>query len=198
MMRSPAQPGTVPLGIRNPQRTAVVERHHPVRTETYTWRRRPGRKPGQHLEQRPHRRTADPPTQVTQRLRRRAEHRHPGQTRGQPVPDQLVADLGEQTHRQQEVDPDPRRQITQPPLHRPRLRKDRVHELERHDGRQLPQMPGSEPARSHSDRSGDGRQCGRQDTMTGQRSSFGTSSLGRLPIPTSSVALRRKSFNSLA
>jgi hypothetical protein len=59
-------------------------------------------------------------------------------------------------------------------------------------------MPWSEPARSHGDRLGDGRQRRRQDKMTGQRSSFGTSCLGRLPVPTSSVPLRRESFNSLA
>lgn len=136
------------------------------------------------------RRAADPPAQVTQRLRRRTDHRHPGQTRGQLVPDEAVAELGEQAHRQQEVDLDPRRQITEPSPYRPRLRKDRVHELERHDGSQLAQMPGSEPARGHGDRTGDSRQRRRQDTMTGQRNSFGTSCLGRLPVPTSSVALR--------
>ena len=198
MMRSPPQPGPVPLGIGDPQRTAAVERHHPVHTETHTWHRRPGQQPGQHLEQRLHRRAADPSAQVTQCLRRRTDHRHPGQTRGQLVPDQPVADLGEQTHRQQEVDPDPRRKITQPPLHRSRLRKDRVHELERHDRRQLSQMPRCEPAPGHRNRTGDGRQCGRHDTMRRQRSSSDTSCLGRLPVPTSSVFLRQKSFNWLA
>ncbi len=198
MMRSPAQPGPVPLGIGDPQRTAAVERHHPVKAEPHPWCRRPGQQPGKYLEQRPHRRAADPSAQVTQRLRRRMDHRHPGQAHGQLVPDQPVADLREQAHRQQEVDPDPRRQIAQPSLYRPRLRKDRVHELERHNGSQLAQMPGSERACGHSDRTGDSRQRKRQDTMTGQRSSFGTSCLGRLPVPTSSVALRREPCNSPA
>ena len=53
---------------------------------------------------------------------------------------------------------------------------------------QKKQVSGSEPARGHSHRTGDGRQRRRRDTMNRQRSSCGTSCLGRLPVPTSSVA----------
>ncbi len=149
-----------------------------------------GPKAPRDLEQRPHRRTAQSSAQITQGLRRRGGHRHCGQPGRQLVPDQPVSDFREQTHREQEVDPDPRRKITQSSLHRASLRQDRVDQLERHDGRQLAQMPGREPARSHCDRTGDGHHRGRQDMMKRQRSSSSTSCLGRLPVPTSSVVLR--------
>ncbi|MFE5591157.1 hypothetical protein [Streptomyces sp. NPDC056549] len=71
-------------------------------------------------------------------------------------------------------------------------------QLERHNSSQLSQMARREPARGHGHRSGDGRQAGRQGKMNPQRSSSRTSCLGRLPVPTSSVALSPRTPNVLA
>lgn len=122
----------------------------------------------------------------------------PGKAAGEFVPDQPVADFGEQAHREREVHPDPGWQITQPLLDRSRLCQHSVHQLERHHGGQLSQVARGEPARGHGHRSGDGRQSRRQGKMNPQRSSSRTSCLGRLPVPTSSVVFSPRNLNGLA
>lgn len=79
-----------------------------------------------------------------------------------------------------------------------RRRTPRPRHTVRRVRRPAAQIPGREPARGHCDRTGDGHHRGRQDMMKRQRSSSSTSCPGRLPVPTNSVVLRRKSFNWLA
>ena len=70
------------------------------------------------------------------------------QTRG-------IAQPREQPQRQHEVHPDPRRQIAQPPLHRPGLLQDVIDQLERQVLRQLAQMTRGEHPRGDGDGAGD-------------------------------------------
>jgi hypothetical protein len=90
-----------------------------------------GQRPGDHLEQRLQRRGAEPAAQIPQRLLRRAGHRQALQPGGQLGPDPGIAQPGVHPQRQQEVHPDPGRQIAQPPLHRLGLRQDVIDQLER-------------------------------------------------------------------
>lgn len=100
------------------------------------------------------------------------------------VPDQPVSVLGDQAYREQEGDPDPRGEITKPPLEGPGSLPGQRRRVRTASDRLTPRMPRREPARGHSDRPGDGLQSWRQGGMTQQRSSLVTSCLGRLPVST--------------
>ncbi|HEY8985041.1 MAG TPA: hypothetical protein VIU15_36385 [Streptomyces sp.] len=123
---------------------------------------------GQDLEQAADRRRANLAAQIPQGLRARPGdvQTRTGQRRGEFVPDQPVADLREQAHRQQEVDPDPRGQVPQSALHAAVLLQDRVDELERHDLRQLAQMTRSEGTHGHGELAGEPRQAKWRGTMS--------------------------------
>ena len=79
----------------------------------------------------PHRRRPQP-AQVPQRLLRRPRHRQARQPGGQLVPHPGVSQPREHPQREQEVHPDPRRQVPQPVLHGPGLLQDVIDQL---DGR---------------------------------------------------------------
>nr|WP_237330063.1 hypothetical protein [Streptomyces sp. BA2] len=104
--------------------------------------------PARTSKQVPHRFGADAAAQIAQGLRGRRRDLEPGagQGRGQLAPDQPVADLGEQAHREQEVDPDPRRKVSQTELNTAGFVQEYINEVEWYDLGQLAQMPGSEPA----------------------------------------------------
>ena len=167
-----AQPRPVRGGIGHLDRLAAVEGHRPVAAEHDPGGARLSQRPGQDLEQPPHRPDPDPAAHVPQRLRRRArqpERAHPG---SEPAPYPQVAGLREQAHREQEVQPDPGRQQPDPPLGRTGdLIEHGVGQLERDDAGQLAQVTGSESTRGDRDHRGnrhDGRTDGRLD---GQRRS---------------------------
>jgi hypothetical protein len=88
------------------------------------------------------------------------------QRRGEPGPHSQVATLLEQRGRQQQIDHHPGGKLTQPPLDGPALCQDRIDHLKWHDLRQLAQMTRGEDAFGYRDLAGD-------DTLTGQRSSWG-------------------------
>ena len=127
----PAQPPAVTPGIRDLERVAAVEgdRAQPGEPDP----RRPGlaQRPGNHLEQGLQWCRAEPAAQVPQRLLRRAGHRQALQPGGQLGPDPGISQPGVHPQRQHEVDPDPGRQVPQPPLHRLGLLQDVIDQLER-------------------------------------------------------------------
>jgi hypothetical protein len=106
-VRAPPQPAPVAFAVRHLDRAAAVERHRPIRAEPHPRHGWPSQRPGQHLEQRTHRRAAESAAQITECLRARADNRHPRQTGRQLGPHEPIADLGEHARRQQKVDPDP-------------------------------------------------------------------------------------------
>ncbi len=191
-----AEPAHVAGGVSQPDRAAAVEGHRPEASEPDPGRRRSCQWPGQDLEQAADRHCTEPSAQVTQGLRGRPGNIEPraGQRRGEVVPDQPVADLREQAHRQQEVDPDPRRKILQAALHAARPLKDRIDELKRHDLRQLAQTTRPERPRGHNELMREPCQTGWCGTMTyGQRGTSKISSLGG-PFqrgPVARVTIRR-------
>jgi hypothetical protein len=73
----------------------------------------------------------EPAAQVAQRLLRRGRQVQAGQPGGQLGPDPGVSQPRVHPQRQHEVHPDPGRQVTQPPLHRPGPRQDVIDQLER-------------------------------------------------------------------
>jgi hypothetical protein len=181
----------VPCALWDLDGAAAVEGDRAERPEPHAGCPRLGEQPGQHLEQPPHRRGADPAAQVTQGFRSRRYHSQAGQPRGQLLPDQPIADLREQTHREHEVHPDPRGQVPQSTLHETCLLQYRVDELERQDLRQLAQMAGGEPTWSKP--STRGRQssdqvAGHNDMqateLRNNRQSWRTTCSNGAPLPT--------------
>jgi len=184
-----AQPGPVPVRVRDLDGLAPVECDRPVPAEHDPRGARLARRPGQHLEQQLQRRDADPAAQIPQCLPRRAGQAHPAQRRGQLAPHPRVSGIREQAHREQEVDPGPGRQQPQPPLPPAGLLQHRVHQLKRHDPGQLAQVPGREHARSHRDRPGNGSNSSTDGRLNAQRRSLQTVDLGRHPSYRTSVAM---------
>ena len=127
----PAQPPAVTPGIGDLHRVAPVEGDRAQPAEPHPAGVRLGQRPGDHLEQRLQRRRAEPAAQIPQRFLRRARQVQAGQPGGQLGPDPGIAQPGVHPQRQQEVHPDPGRQVTQPPLHRLGLRQDVIDQLER-------------------------------------------------------------------
>jgi hypothetical protein len=106
----PAQPPAVTAGVGDLERVAAVEgdRAQPGEPDP----RRPGWASGPAPPRTaPSRRRAEPAAQIPQRLLRRARQVQAGQPGGQLGPDPGIAQPGVHPQRQQEVDPDPGRQI---------------------------------------------------------------------------------------
>ena len=147
-----AQPGPVAVGVGHLDRHAAVEGHRPVPAEPHARGRGLGHRPGQRLEQRLHRRGADPAAQIPQRL---ARHRHPQpdvEAGEHARPHLRRTHTRENGKGQNEIHPNPGRQRPQPPLGRAGLLKHRVDQLERHLPGQLTQMTGCEHPRRHGNR----------------------------------------------
>jgi hypothetical protein len=119
--------------------------------------RRPRRRPGEQLEQRPQRFGSDPAASLGERRTARPGRRQRLQSGGQPCPHLLVAALGEQSGREQQVHHHPRGQIAHPFLHTRRRRERVVDHLERHDLGQLAEVTGREPAYGNLDGAADDR-----------------------------------------
>ena len=129
----PAQPAAVTARVGDLERVAAVEGDRAQPAEPHPRRAGLGQRPGDHLEQRLQRRRAEPAAQVPQRLLRRARHGQAIQPGGQLGPHPRIAQPRVHPQRQQEVHPDPGRQIAQPPLHRPGLLQDVIDQLERQE-----------------------------------------------------------------
>ena len=148
----PGVDGQVRLAVRNGHDRAVD------RADQQSPPPRPARtRAAQQEEQLAQRSRAKPPPRLGHRGRGRDRHGQPAQPRGHPLPDLAIAQLGEQTPGQQQVNHDTGRQDPHPALHPARLLQHRIDHLERHLLRQLAQVTRREPASGHRHGTGNDR-----------------------------------------